>query len=193
MHDALCGLKEIVLGQDWRWLLQPVVTILGTLVTLWIALSQHDRQKRVERKQFANAMSHVLEEALLRISDRLAIRFDPVLWSPTSGRQMRQSRANASINALADLKADALPFVLIPSFAVARGSLSALNEAMNAEKNWPPAADELDRYRTVLGAALEALLQLNKLARHRGYMTVEIPRLITTEALQKNTAGQAPG
>lgn len=140
--------------------LQPIITAVGIISSVLIAIFLPRHQKKSDRLVYANIASKVLEEAFSRICDRLEIRFDTAAYVQT-GRKMRQYRSDGAIAALIDLKVEDLPVELIPSFSSIRSSLRALNEGMNQEKEWPPKSDDIERYRVVFDDACKEVATFN--------------------------------
>jgi hypothetical protein len=171
---------------DWaeaRWFVQPIVTAIGIGVSVAIAMSIPRRHKRQDRVAYARAASVILEETLDRIWDRLEIRFDLPSYART-GRRMRQHRSDGALATLLDLKVGEMPVELVPSFSKARSSLRALNEGMNGETQWPPEPRDIERYRVVAAATIEAIEEFNEAGEAFDAGKASIPRA----AVQATTA-----
>lgn len=121
---------------------------MGIFISVMAAIFIPRRQKRLDRLAYANAAADALSEAISRIWDRLEIRFDPPSYART-GRKMRQFRSDGALATLKDFKISELPIDLVSSFGSARTGLSALNEAMNNESQWPPEDRDIERYKVV--------------------------------------------
>lgn len=148
---------------DWpevRLWIAPAITAFGIFISVMAAIFIPRHQKRLDRLAYANASADALAEAAARIWDRLEIRFDPPSYA-RSGRKMRQFRSDGALATLKDFKVSDLPIELVSPFGVARTGLSALNEAMNNEKQWPPEEVDIERYRVVYADVKNALAGYN--------------------------------
>lgn len=166
---------------DWaeiRSWAQPLVTAIGIIVSMLLAIQIPRNQKKSDRLIYANVASSVFSEALARICDRLEIRFDLESYGKI-GRKMRKYRADGALMTLLDLKVGELPVALIPSFSSARSGLRALNEAMNNEAIWPPDDEEIARYRVVFGYVRNQVRDFNKIAESLSVTLITQPLLLT--------------
>jgi len=148
---------------DWpelRLWIAPAITAIGIFISVMAAIFIPRHQKRLDRLAYANAAADALAEAAARIWDRLEIRFDPPSYA-RSGRKMRQFRSDGALATLKDFKVSDLPIELVSRFGAARTGLSALNEAMNNEKQWPPEEVDIERYRVVYTDVKNALAGYN--------------------------------
>jgi hypothetical protein len=149
---------------DWaelRLWVAPAITAIGIFISVMAAIFIPRHQKRLDRLAYANAAADGLTEAIGRIWDRLEIRFDPPSYART-GRKMRQFRADGAMATLADFKVSELPIELVSTFGAARTGLNALNVAMNTETEWPPATNDIERYKVVYEDVKNAVLNFNE-------------------------------
>lgn len=148
---------------DWaefRIWLAPAITAAGILTSVMAAIFIPRHQRRIDRLSYANAATDALSDAIARIWDRLEIRFDPPSYART-GRKIRQFRSDGALATLKDFKVSDLPIELVPAFCAARTDLCALNEAMNNEKQWPPEAEDIQKYNVVYNDVRNAVNSFN--------------------------------
>lgn len=115
--------------------IQPLATVTGLVVSVWIAASAPGRTRRAGERVMAIAAARASFDAISLVAERLQPRLDPEVQQ-AEGRTLRGTRSKTTVAALSEIKLSDIPAELIPHFNRIRSGLAALTESMDKDP-WP--------------------------------------------------------